>query len=83
MNYVNQYSMKNDKNWLLSLCKICWMYCKKLQKNTHIDSVSGDYQVSRKRSPLAFFADFAEMTWNFNIKFYTFIESVHVRFCAK
>jgi len=38
--------------------------------------VGGFYRVSKKSSPLAFFADFSKMGWNFNMKFYTFIESV-------
>ena len=28
------------------------------------------------------FANFSEIGWNFNIKFYKFIHSVHLRFCV-
>ena len=40
------------------------------------------YWVSQKVAPNVF-VNFSEMRWNFNTKFYKFIQSVHVRFCAK
>ena len=39
--------------------------------------------MAEKSNPLGFFASFSETAWNFNIKFYTFIQHFHLHLSAK
>jgi len=36
------------------------------------------YRVSQKVAPGDFFADYSETTWNFEIKYYTFMQRFHI-----
>jgi len=62
------YRIKLEENFALHLY---WRNCIPL------------YRVNLKSSPLDIFADFSKMGLNFNIKLYTFIKSIHLRFCAE